>query len=287
MSAAPPPPGTDLQALLAWGRQALVATASPALDARLLLQAVSGLDATGLYLHAAGRAADATLRQHYGRLIARRAAGEPVAYLLGRREFWSLDLQVTPATLVPRPDTELLVETALALTADAALEVAEPGTGSGAIALALASERPGWRITASDIDPAALAVAKANGRRLGLAGVRWLCGAWCAPLAAARFALVVSNPPYVQAGDPALSTGPLRFEPRRALAAGPDGLAAIRELCATGPRVLRPGGHLLLEHGCSQGPAVRALLRAAGFQAVATRRDLGGLERVSHGRLAA
>src|SRR5690606_4258090 len=217
-----------------------------------------------------------------------RAAGEPVAYLTGRRGFWTLDLAVTPDTLIPRPETELLVEQALQrLGSEAEARVADLGTGSGAIALAIAAERPLARVAAVDRSAGALAVARANALAHGLEGrVEFLAGDWFAPLQGRRFDLVVSNPPYIAEGDPHLARGDLRYEPAPALASGPDGLDAIRTIVAAAPRHLLPGGWLLLEHGFDQGAAVRGLLEARGFAEVATVPDLEGRDRVSLGRAA-
>ena len=217
-------------------------------------------------------------------LWARRLAGEPVAYLTGRRGFWTLDLSVNADVLIPRPETELLVETALArIPGDAAWDLADLGTGSGAIALALARERPACRVLATDRSAEALAVARANARRHGIGNVDFREGDWWAPLEGLRLDLIVSNPPYVPAADPHLSRGDVRFEPRGALASGPEGLDDLRTIIAGAPAHLHPGGTLLLEHGYDQGAAVRALLRAAGFTDVRTWRDLNGHERVSEG----
>jgi release factor glutamine methyltransferase len=217
-------------------------------------------------------------------LARRRLAGEPVAYLTGRREFWSLDLEVTPDVLVPRPETELLVERAL--EAIAGLDrpaVLDLGTGSGAIAVAIAASRADARVTATDASAAALAVAQRNAARHGLRNLRFAEGEWYAPLGPARFDAIVSNPPYVAEGDPALAG--LVHEPWLALVAGAGGLAALATIAAGAPGRLSPGGRLLLEHGADQGPAVRGLLEAAGFAAVRAWRDLAGHERVSEGTL--
>ncbi|MHA7817819.1 MAG: peptide chain release factor N(5)-glutamine methyltransferase [Pseudohaliea sp.] len=221
----------------------------------------------------------------YRKLLARRRAGQPVAYLVGERDFWTLTLRVTGATLVPRPDTETLVSWALELPLPDDARVLDAGTGSGAIALALATERPRWRVTAVDRDPAALAVAAGNADRLGLGRVRFFESDWFAALAGERFDLVVANPPYLAADDPHLAGPALAHEPVQALVAGPTGLEDLAALVAAAPGQLVPGGWLLLEHGCDQGAAVRGLLAGAGFDAVATRRDLAGLERASGGRL--
>jgi release factor glutamine methyltransferase len=219
-------------------------------------------------------------------LLRRRAAGEPVAYLTGRRDFWTLELEVTPAVLIPRPETERLVEEVLALfPAAPPIRLADLGTGSGALALALAAERPAWQIVATDASPEALAVARRNAERLRLGNVELRCGSWAEALGAhERFAAIVSNPPYVAEGDPHLAAGDLPFEPRSALVAGADGLAAIRVLIPAAVAHLRAGGWLLLEHGAGQGAAVRALLEEGGLAAVRTLRDLAGHERASLGR---
>lgn len=223
-----------------------------------------------------------------GVLVERRLRGEPIAYLTGRREFWSLDLTVTPATLIPRPETELLVEHALELIpTDAAWRIADLGTGSGAIAAAIAGARPGCSITATDASAEALAVAESNFQKLGLDNITAACGSWYTALPTGkRFDLIVSNPPYVAESDPHLQQGDLVHEPNNALAAGSDGLDDIRQIIADAPRHLVPGGWLLLEHGYEQGTEVRGLLQTAGFTEITTRRDLAGLERVSAGRSA-
>lgn len=212
--------------------------------------------------------------------LQRRLAGEPLAYLTGVQPFWTLSLRVTPATLIPRPDTERLVELALARLPHAPCRVLDLGTGSGAIALALASERPQAEITACDRSEAALAVACGNGDALGVR-VRWLQGDWFAPVAGERFDLVVSNPPYICANDEHLAA--LVYEPLMALVAADAGLADLRQLVRDAPRHLVSGGWLMLEHGYDQGRAMRALLRAQGFSDVMTWQDLGGQDRVSGG----
>ncbi|MFT4768220.1 MAG: release factor glutamine methyltransferase [Glaciecola sp.] len=223
-----------------------------------------------------------TLVQRYRDWLLQRSQGVPVAYLLGARDFWTLSLQVNESTLIPRPDTELLIEQALALNLSDSATVLDLGTGSGAIALALASERPRWRIVAVERSTKALEVAIANAKQLGLERVRWLSGNWFSGLDE-RFALIVSNPPYIAEHDAHLDTGDLRFEPRAALVSGVDGLDDIRKIVSQAPQHLEPEGQLLLEHGFEQGSAVRALLTATGFLNVASYQDLAGHERVSGG----
>ncbi|MBC6943316.1 MAG: peptide chain release factor N(5)-glutamine methyltransferase [Xanthomonadales bacterium] len=221
----------------------------------------------------------------FAELVEARVRGEPVAYLLGEREFWSLRLVVTPAVLIPRADTEVLVEQALArLPAATALQVADLGTGSGAVALAIASERAQARVLATDASPAALALARRNAHDLRLANVEFAQGDWCAALGSRQFDLIASNPPYIAEGDPHLLQGDLRFEPRAALGSGPDGLDAIRAIVAQAPRHLLADGWLLLEHGFDQATAVRALLADAGYREIGSARDHAGHERVSGAR---
>ncbi len=218
-------------------------------------------------------------------LAVRREQGEPVAYILGVREFWSLPLQVSPATLIPRPDTEALVEWALTLLSDKGQgqKALDLGTGTGAIALALKSEMPALSMWALEREPAALDLARRNAARLGFQ-VNFLASNWFAALNERNFQLIVSNPPYIDAADPHLSQGDVRFEPHTALVAEEDGLADIRQIIEQAPDYLAPGGWLLLEHGWQQAEAVRELLLACGFHAVITRQDLGGQERVSGGQ---
>ena len=268
----------------------------PRLDAllRLASERVDRSDAAALLAHALARSpawlyahGDDTIDEaglaHFEGLLARRAAGEPVAYLTGRRGFWSFDLRVTPDTLVPRPETELLVELALArLPSTTDLHLADLGTGSGAIALALAHERPRARVIAVDVSAGALKVAGENAVELGLANIEFRLGDWLAPLAGERFDLIASNPPYIAEGDPHLDD--LRHEPAPALSSGCDGLDAIRIIVREAPAHLLPEGWLLLEHGWDQGGAVRDILVAAGFADVMTDRDLEDRDRVTSGR---
>lgn len=250
---------------------------------QLLLQAL-GRERAWLFAHGSDPA-ETAVQAAFESLLERRIAGEPLAYITGKRGFWTLDLQVTPATLIPRADTERLVELALErLPPGRALQVADLGTGSGAIALAIASERPQAQVLATDASADALAVAQANARSHALANVDFAQGDWLAPLAGRRFDLVASNPPYIEAGDAHLEQGDLRFEPATALASGADGLDDIRRIVAQAGVHLLPGGWLLLEHGFDQGEVVRALLMQAGFTEVQTARDLEGRDRVTLGR---
>jgi release factor glutamine methyltransferase len=254
-----------------------------ATDARWLLAHAAGRSQTWLYAHARDPVPDGVAAR-FESLVARRAAGEPVAYLTGVRGFWGFDLAVTPATLIPRPETELLVELALARLPAKDARVVDLGTGSGAIALAIARERPDAVVLATDASVDALTVARANAKALGLTHVRFARGDWYAPLDHARFDVIASNPPYIEDADPHLAQGDLRFEPASALSSGADGLDAIRILAA-GARVhLAPGGWLLIEHGLAQGAAVRALFEQAGLVEVATARDLEARDRVTLGR---
>jgi len=251
-------------------------------DARVLL--AHALERSSAWLFAHGNdIIEADALDRFETLLARRARGEPVAYLTGRRAFWSFELMVSADTLIPRPETELLVELALErLPAGSESRVADLGTGSGAIALALAHERPQARVVALDVSAGALDIARANARELGLRNLEFRQGDWLQPLADERFDLIVSNPPYIADADPHLDA--LRYEPAPALSSGADGLDAIRIIAGAAPAHLRSGGWLLLEHGWDQGDAVRALLQAAGFDSVETRRDLEHRDRVTLGR---
>lgn len=289
-AAAPDSPaghGATVRGLLEALRHALAASedpgAAPALEAELLLARALGVDRAQLYAHPSAPVPPEVERSVRA-LVARRAAGEPMAYITGVREFWSLPLEVTPDVLIPRPETEHLVALALERIAPrAAARVADIGTGSGAIALAIASERPCAELHAVDVSDAALAVARRNARRLGLGNVRFHRGNWCAPLGGA-FDLIASNPPYVRADDPHLRRGDLRFEPRIALTPGEDELAAFRAIASGAEDRLKPDGWLLFEHGADQGPALRALLADGGWRAVTSCRDLSRRERVTAAR---
>lgn len=268
-------------------RDALIAADLPGesgrLEAELLLCYCLGEARSYLYARPEAALPAATL-DSFRALLRARHAGQPIAYLTGRREFWSLQLAVNEDTLIPRPETECLVEWALELPLPAAARVADWGTGCGAIALALASERPDWTLLASDRSDAALAVAAVNRRTLDMGNVHLLQGDWGRAIATGVLSLAVSNPPYIAADDPHLACGDLRFEPDSALVAGADGLAAIRRIVNQANRCLAPNGWLLLEHGHDQGAAVRELLAGAGFASVTTRCDLSEQERVTGGR---
>ena len=259
---------------------------NPRLEARLLLSKVTGLSSAGLIAHDE-RVLSAEELASLEKLVQERLKGRPMAQLLGHREFWSLDLKVTEDTLIPRPDTELLVSEALSVPFKSVLDL---GTGTGAIILALKKERPEAIACAVDRSAAALAVAEDNARLAGLE-VCFREGSWFEPLeregteARELFDLIVSNPPYIREGDPHLEQNGLNFEPQSALVAVADGLDDLRVIVAAAPHYLSSGGHLMVEHGYDQGQAVRALFEAAGFKEVRTLRDLGGNERVTRGHL--
>ncbi len=254
---------------------------SPRLDAELLLATLLGLPRSALI--ARGNEPVASNHERaYAELIARRAGGMPIAYLTGGREFWSLPFTVSPAVLVPRPETEVLVERALSLLPrEAVCSVLDLGTGSGAIALSLAHERPNWAITAVDISPAALEIAAKNAQHLQLSQVQWRLGRWFDPVPGERFHLIIANPPYLAANDPALAA--LRAEPAAALVAGPTGLEALGEIIAQAPKHLHARGWLALEHGIGQAPDVAQLLQQRGFDSIRTYPDFSGRPRVTLG----
>lgn len=254
-------------------------------EAEELLLHVLGVERAWLFAHASDLVADGDA-DRFEHLLLQRLGGEPLAYLIGRRGFWTLDLQVSPDTLIPRPETELLVELALErLPLQERLQVADLGTGSGAIALSIASERRQAQVLATDFSAGALAMARTNAQAHELGNVSFRHGSWLQPLAGERFDLIASNPPYIASADPHLQQGDLRFEPMSALASGGDGLDAIREIVAGAPAHLVPGGWLLLEHGWDQGEPIRALLQQAGFIEVSTAQDLEQRDRVTLGRL--
>lgn len=256
----------------------------PASEARLFLRAILGVTAARIAAYPEDALTPAQA-ERFADLLARRESGEPVAYLLGVREFYGRDFQVSPAVLIPRPETELIVDLVRErVPAGAALAILDLGTGSGALAVTLALELPSATVTAVDFSSAALGVARANAEALG-ARVRFVESDWFAALAVGeRFEVIVSNPPYVADGDPHLADGDVRFEPASALASGPAGLDDIVRIVAAAPAFLTPGGWLLLEHGYDQAAAVRELLLAGGFAEVASARDLAGIERITLGR---
>jgi release factor glutamine methyltransferase len=269
---------TDVRTILRQAAEAL----GDRLEAELLLGHVLGVNRAWFFAHA-DDALDTASTIRFDALVHRRAQGEPVAYITGTRDFWSLTLEVTPATLIPRPETELLVELALDRLPQGG-SVVDLGTGSGAIALAIASERPDASVAAVDASLAALEVARRNAGRLRLGRVDFIAGDWFAPLGDTRFDLVVSNPPYIEADDAHLGRGDLRFEPASALASGHDGLDDIHRIVEGAAAHLAEGGWLLMEHGWDQGSAIRAILERAGFVEAFTATDLEGRDRVSGGR---
>ena len=248
------------------------------LDAEVLLASLMRVDRSRL-LAFPEQAVSSLTAMLFDAGLQRRAAGEPLAYITGVREFWSLPLVTTPEVLVPRPETELLVERCLAVLDTGTHRVADLGTGSGAIALALARECPAWQIVATDASAAALEVAAINRDRLGAANVQLRCGSWCQPLGAEHFDAIISNPPYVAADDPALDA--LQFEPRSALVAGDDGFADLVQIARQARHHLQSGGLLLLEHGRTQAARLASALVAGGYDRVACHRDLAGHDRVT------
>lgn len=269
-----------------WLREAvsqLQASESPRRDAEILLGFVTGKGRTFILAFGETPLTDKQQEQ-LAVLLARRVRGEPVAHLIGEREFWSLPLFVSPATLIPRPDTECLVEQALARLPAGPCRILDLGTGTGAIALALASERPDCQVTAVDLIPDAVALAQRNADHLGIRNIEIVQSRWFSALEGQRFSLIVSNPPYIDAQDPHLAQGDVRFEPLSALVAADNGLADLHTLIKDAPRYLLPQGWLLLEHGWQQGGAVREIFARYGWQQVETCRDYGDNERLTLGR---
>ena len=271
-----------------WLRDAisqLAQSESPRRDAEILLEHVTGKTRTFILAFGETALTDAQCDQ-LAELLARRQRGEPIAHLIGVREFWSLPLFVSPATLIPRPDTECLVEQALARLPATACRILDLGTGTGAIALALASERPDCDVVAVDRMADAVALALRNKAHLAIPNVRILQSDWFSALQGQSFEMIVSNPPYIDAQDPHLSEGDVRFEPLSALVAGDQGMADIAHIIAQARHALTPGGFLLLEHGWQQGALVRDAFSQAGYTQIETCRDYGDNERITLGRIA-
>ena len=253
-------------------------------EAEILLGHALDKSRAWLYAHGDDEISDVAA-ETFRSLLKQRAAGTPVAYLIGHREFWTLKFVVTPAVLIPRPETELLVELALRhIPQSEKVDIVDLGTGSGAIALAIASERPQSRVVATDASEEALSVARINAGQLEIGNVEFIRSDWFDGLSRMMFDVIVSNPPYIASNDNHLSQGDLRFEPRDALASGIDGLDAIRDIVRRAPEHLKPGGDLLIEHGFDQGAAVRELFAQSGFVDISTSRDSEARERVTSGR---
>ncbi len=261
---------------------------SPRIDAEVLMAFATGRSRTWLYTWGDG---ECPTWEHarFDALVAARALGQPVAYLTGEREFWGLPLATSPSTLIPRPDTETLVDAVLARAKTSGGRLLDLGTGTGAIALAFASERPAWQVVGVDVRPEAVALATHNAQSLRIPNTTFLVSDWFAALTAppegAAFDIIVSNPPYIAADDPHLAEGDVRFEPRSALVAGADGMADLLHLITAAQRFLSSGGWLALEHGYQQAPLVRQALIHAGYQNVESVQDIGGHERVTLGHL--
>ncbi len=274
-------------------RLQLAGSPSPRVDAEVLMEFATGRSRTWLYTWGDS---ECPTWEHarFDALIAARAQGQPVAYLTGEREFWGLPLATSPTTLIPRPDTETLVEAALARASTPTGRLLDLGTGTGAIALAFASEKPDWQVVGVDVRPEAVALAVDNARTLNITNATFLVSDWfsaftlSSPSASSpgsTFEIIVSNPPYIAADDPHLGQGDVRFEPRSALVAEADGMADLLHLITTAQAFLSPGGWLVLEHGYQQAPSVRQALKLAGYQSVESVQDMGGHERVTLGYL--
>ena len=277
---------TEVAALIDEGSTRLQRVADdPRHEAAILLAAALGKTRAWIMAHPEERILDCDATDRYEVYVTRRSHGEPVAYVLGEKEFWSLPLMVTPDVLIPRPETELVVELALThLPREAQVRVLDLATGSGAIALAIAHERPRATVVGTDISAAAIGIARRNASRLQLGNVEFAVGSWFEPVAGQWFDLIASNAPYIAASDDRVEPGVRRFEPHGALFSGPDGMSALRVISGTAGNHLSPGGWLVVEHGDRQGPAASALLTTAGFSDVTTHRDLAGLDRCTVGR---
>lgn len=275
----------NLSSALAWAAQTLSSSSDSArLDAEILLAEILCCSRAHLIADRECLLAEDQISA-FQQAIARRQQGEPLAYILGHKEFWSLDLRVTADTLVPRPETELLVELLLDRFPqdEISRRVADLGTGSGAIALALQSARPNWEIYATDQSVAALAVAKQNAQALGMSSLRFLQGRWCQALPDLLFDVLVSNPPYLSEHDLQVAAPELRFEPQSALVSGPDGFQDLSEIISTAKTHLKAGGYLLLEHGHTQAAALRNIFQKAGYTDINSYQDLAAQERVTGG----
>ncbi|MFO1393025.1 MAG: peptide chain release factor N(5)-glutamine methyltransferase [Steroidobacteraceae bacterium] len=277
---------SGIRALIEEGATRLSRVADdPRHEAAILLAAALGKPRSYLLAHPDERVLDCDATDRFEAHVTRRSHGEPIAYILGEKEFWSLPLLVTPGVLVPRPETELVVERALAhVPPDTAADVLDLAAGSGAIALAIARERPRCRVMGTDDSADAVALAARNAAQLGLDRVVFRQGHWFEPAAGQMFDVIASNPPYIAEGDPRVEAAVRRYEPHHALFSGPTGLEALAEIVKGAPRHLRHGGWIVLEHGDRQGEAVRQLLLDARFGQVATHRDLAELDRVTEGR---
>lgn len=275
---------TVRKAIIAARDQLALVTDVPALEAELLVSFVLHQSRSHVYAWPEKLLTIAQCNA-LSALITRRLEKEPMAYILGKREFWSLELAVSPETLVPRPETELLVETALSLFQqdNRAVRAADLGTGSGAIAIALAHERPSWQIFATEMSREALAVAQCNAKKMGAKGISFYWGNWCKALPCVDFDVIISNPPYLAQKEWEANKEALWWEPREALVAGEEGLSALRHICKTGLAYLRPGGRLVLEHGHRQGAFVRRWLEEEGFREVSSVLDLASNERMTIG----
>ncbi len=270
---------------LRWGIEQLAGAESPDVDARVLLCHVLKKPASYVYTWPE-HTLDAQQWRHYQRVIQSRATGKPVAHITGVREFWSLELESTSDTLIPRPETELLVEATLARLPEGACAVCDLGCGTGAIALAIASERPEATVVGADVVSEAVALARRNAKRNDILNTHFLKSHWFDAIEG-RFSAIVSNPPYVESDSPYLSQGDVRFEPASALTSGPDGLNDIRYLIENAPPFLKPDGYLLLEHGHGQAEAIRTLMAKRGYSEIETLKDLAGHDRVTLGRRSA